>query len=119
MGASVRLDWLVLIFYGRKILLVGWFRLAETNQRTGCSTLKLKRNFKRLEDAAGQSSGRCVAVQLKCRSRQLATRQLLPSGAQTEQIMLTGHPAFGVTKLWEWWDNASTAKGWIIKSSGK
>ena len=30
------LDWLVLVYYERKTLLVGWFRLAETNKRTGC-----------------------------------------------------------------------------------
>jgi len=63
--------------------------------------------FKRLEEAGRGSSGRCATVQCKCWSRQLP-----PSGAQTEQIMLTGYPAFGVTNCVEWLDNASTAKGW-------
>jgi len=34
-GAGAGLDWLVLVFCERKILLAGWFGLAETNKRTG------------------------------------------------------------------------------------
>ena len=34
-GASAGLGWLVLIFCERKILLAGWFELAETHKRTG------------------------------------------------------------------------------------
>ena len=33
-GAGAGLDWLVLVFYERKILLADWFGLTETNQRT-------------------------------------------------------------------------------------
>jgi len=34
-GAGAGLGWLVLVFCERKILLAGWFGLAETNKRTG------------------------------------------------------------------------------------
>ena len=33
-GFWASLGWLVLVYYERKILLAGWFGLAETNKRT-------------------------------------------------------------------------------------
>ena len=44
-GAGAGLGWLVLVFCERKILLAGWFGLAETNKRTCCILGYLKAIF--------------------------------------------------------------------------